>query len=154
MKITGVVADGRKRAFIVRCGRRNFLFPYSQLDLRPSSRDPLTAVFRDAELGYLGFTYRLKSGREDTVLLDQVLEYNRDPEYLRQALLYQLTVSAKKLIQARAIPKRELARRLATSPAQVYRLLDQTDYQKTLDQMVRLLRVLGVEVEIKLKRAA
>jgi len=48
----------------------------------------------------------------------------------------------------RAHPKREIVRRLGTSAAQLYRLLDQTNYAKSIDQMLNLLRVLDCEVDL------
>ena len=96
-------------------------------------------------------TYTLESGKEDTVLLDQVLEYNKDTEYLREMLLYKLSLKARKLLQARGISKRELVRRLHTSPVQLYRLLDQTFTHKTIDQMIRLLAALDCLVDVVFK---
>ena len=43
---------------------------------------------------------------------------------------------------------RQLSRRLKTSPAQVYRLLDTTNYKKTVDKMLELLHVLDAKVEV------
>ncbi|MBI2369746.1 MAG: hypothetical protein HYV08_05825 [Deltaproteobacteria bacterium] len=58
--------------------------------------------------------------------MEQVLEYNRDPNYLRDLLLYRLTLEAQRRINASPPSKREIIRRLGTSAAQLYRLLDQT----------------------------
>ena len=41
-----------------------------------------------------------------------------------------------------------MIRRLGTSPAQLYRLLDQTNSRKSIDQMLALLRVLDCDVEL------
>jgi hypothetical protein len=51
------------------------------------------------------------------------------------------------------LAKRALCRMLRTSPAQVYRLLDQTCYSKTVDQMLRLLQVLGCTVKLEISQA-
>jgi hypothetical protein len=53
-------------------------------------------AFADEDLGREGFTYRLADGREDTIHLDAVLEYNRDPSYLSDLLVHRLTVEAKR----------------------------------------------------------
>jgi hypothetical protein len=40
---------------------------------------------------------------------------------------------------------------LGTSPAQLYRLLDQTNYAKSIDQLLALLSILDCEVELVVK---
>jgi len=109
---------------------------------------PVAKVFVDQELGREGFTYILQSGREGTVHIEDVLEYNQDPAYLRDLLLYRLTLEAQKRIAATPLARREIIRRLGTSPTQLYRLLDQTNYRKSVDQMLRLLQVLDCDVEL------
>ena len=39
-------------------------------------------------------------------------------------------------------------RRLGTSAAQLYRLLDQTNYRKSIDQVLALLQVLNCDVDL------
>jgi hypothetical protein len=51
-----------------------------------------------------------------------------------------LTLEAQKRVGASALSRREIIRRLRTSAAQFYRLLDQTNYRKSVDQLVSLLR--------------
>ena len=46
------------------------------------------------------------------------------------------------------LSKREVIRRLGTSASQFYRLLDQTYYEKSVGQMLALLRVLGKDVDL------
>jgi hypothetical protein len=82
------------------------------------------------------------------VHLEQVLEYNQDPGYLRDALLYRLTIEAQERVQASPLSKREIIRRLGTSATQFYRLLDQTNYRKTIDQLLSLLHVLDCDVDL------
>lgn len=96
------------------------------------------AIFRRA--GYL-------VSQEGTVHIEQVLEYNEDPSYLRDLLLYRLTIEAQKRIDKSPLSKREIIRRLGTSPAQLYRLLDQTNYRKSVDQLVSLLQILDCDVD-------
>jgi hypothetical protein len=105
-----------------------------------------TAV--DGELGREGFTYVLESGREGTVHIDQILEYNQDPGYLRDALLYKLTLEAQKRVESSPLSKREIIRRLGTSATQFYRLLDQTNYRKSVDQILLLLHVLECDIDL------
>jgi hypothetical protein len=80
--------------------------------------------------------------------VEQVLEYNRDPGYLRESLLYNLTLEAQKRVAASPLSRRELIRRLGTSATQFYRLLDQTNYRKSIDQLLSLLQVLDCEVRL------
>ena len=105
--------------------------------------------FIDPELGSEGVTYVLESGAEGSVLSDHVLEINRDPAYMRDLLLYRLTVEAVKRMESSPSGVRQVSRRLKTSPAQVYRLLDTTNYKKTIDKMLELLQVLDAKVDIR-----
>ena len=105
----------------------------------------------DEELGREGFTYTLASGDEGSVHVEQVLEYNQDPGYLRDALLYRLTLEAQRRVEESPLSKREIIRRLATSATQLYRLLDQTNYRKSIDRMLDLLHVLDCEVELTVR---
>lgn len=148
MKIRSVKYNNRKRSFEVRTSRRILQFPYSKAEPQPTGEDPLRQVFVDKELGREGFTYFLESGREGTVHIDQVLEYNQDPSYLRDALLYKLTVEAEKRLKQSSLSRRELVRRLGTSATQFYRLLDAKNYRKSVDQMLALLHVLDCEIDL------
>lgn len=148
MKIRSVKLNNRKKAFEVRVSARTFVFPYSKSDPRPTVDDPVRRVFVDEELGREGFTFVLASGRAGAVHVEQVLEYNEDPAQLRDILLYKLTIEAQKRIDASALSKREIVRRLGTSATQLYRLLDQTNYRKSVDQLVSLLTVLDCDVDL------
>ena len=148
MKIRAVSQNNRKRAFEVGTWRQSFLFPYTKADPPPTTKDAVVEVSVDTELGREGFTYRLASGREGSVHIEQVLEYNQDPSYLRDLLLYRLTIEAQKRVAASALSKREIIRRLATSPAQFYRLLDPANYRKSVDKVLLLLHVLDCDVDL------
>ncbi len=148
MKIRAVVGNNRKKVFEVKTSTRTLVFPYAKVDPQPTAQDPLDGVFVDRELDREGFTYVLTSGREGTVHVEQVLEYNQDPGYLRDALLYKLTIEAQKRVRASPLSKREIIRRLGTSATQFYRLLDQTNYRKTMDQLLSLLHVLDCNVDL------
>ena len=148
MKIRVVIGNNRKKAFEVKTSTRTLVFPYAKVDPQPTVYDPLERAFVDRELDREGFTYVLMSGREGTVHVEQVLEYNQDPGYLRDALLYKLTIEAQKRVQASTLSKREIIRRLRTSATQFYRLLDQTNYRKTMDQLLSLLHILDCDVDL------
>lgn len=154
MKLRAVAVDNRRRAFLVRGDRRSLSFPFVKADPAPTREDPVVGAQVDPELGAEGFTYQLASGRSGTVHVEQVLEYNQDPSYLRDLLLYQLTLEAQKLVASSPLTKREIIRRLGTSPTQLYRILDQTNYRKTVDQVLRLLGVVGGDVRVTVRARA
>ena len=151
MKIQSVVANNRKRVFEVHTRRQAYVFPYAKATPPPSADDRILDVYVDSELGREGFTYCLVSGAEGTVHIDDVLEYNEDPSYMAELTLYQLTLEAKKRFEQSELATREVARLLDTSPAQLYRLLDPTNYAKSLKQLVSLLYLLGAEVEVEVR---
>ncbi len=148
MKILSVTHNNRKKAFQVKTSKKTFEFPFSKVDPQPSASDPISRLSVDKELGREGFTYVLASGMEGTVHSGQVLEYNQDPNYLRDALLYKLTIEAQKRVTVSPLSKREMIRRLGTSATQFYRLLDQTNYRKSVDQLLSLLHVLDCDVDL------
>ena len=147
MKIKLVKANNRKRVFEVLTEKGEYSFPFAKLVTQPTRTDRVEAVCPDPEAGHEAFTYRLESGVEDTVHLDVVLEYNQDPALLNELLLYRLTVVACEAVRETGLSKREMIRRLGTSPSQFYRLLDPTYYGKSVGQMVALLNILGKDVD-------
>lgn len=151
MKIRKVIPNNRKRAFEVRTYKGTYDMPYASLDTRPSRGNKIREVFVDPELGNEAFTYCLESGQQDSIHIDRVLEYNRDPAYMRDLLLYRLTLEARKQAEKSGLSKRELIRRLGTSPAQLYRILDEENYRKSIDQVVGLLSVLNCRVEFSVE---
>ena len=148
MKIRSVSPNNRKRAFEVKTWRQEFLFPYTKADPPPSISDSVLQVSVDNEVGREGFIYRLASGLEGSVHIEQVLEYNQDPSYMRDLLVYKLTMEARKRVAESPLSKREIIRRLGTSPAQFYRLLDSTYYRKSVDKILLLLHVLDCDVDL------
>ena len=148
MKITKVEANNRKRLFDVSTRSRRWSFPYLRTSPSPSSADPVVEVFVDPELGKEAFTYLLRSGAEGTVHVESVLEYNREPGHMAELTLYKLTTEARKRFDDSPLSAREVARLLDTSPAQLYRLLDPTNYNKSARQLLTLLNVLGVELKV------
>jgi hypothetical protein len=147
MKIRSVRFNKRKNFQVALSGNK-YVFPYVKARPSPTSNDPVTRVYVDRELGGEGFTYELQSGKTGTVHVEQVLEYNRDPNYLRDLMLYKLTLEAQRRIADSPLSKREIIRRLGTSATQLYRLLDQTNYKKSLDQLVSLLQLLECDVDL------
>jgi hypothetical protein len=148
MKIRSVKANNRRKAFEITAAKKRLVFPFTRLEVPPTADDPIASVHIDRELGGEGFTYELESGRQGTVHVEHVLEYNQDPDHLRDLLLYRLTLEAQKRVARTRLAKREIIRRLGTSPTQLYRLLDQTNYRKSVDQMLRLFQVLDRDVQL------
>jgi len=148
MKIRAVSVNNRRKAFEVRTSKGELRYPFAKIDPRPTRDDPIARVWIDKELDSEGFTYALGSGQEGTVHIEQVLEYNKDPDYVRDRLLYRLTLEAQKRVLASSLPKREIIRRLRTSATQFYRLMDQTNYRKSVDQLVSLLQILDCDVDL------
>jgi hypothetical protein len=152
VKIRSAKPNNRRKVFEVRTSAKMLVFPFSEAEPTPTVADPITELFVDQEAGREAFTYVLKSGRSGTVHVEQVLEYNRDPTYLRDLLLYRLTLEAQKRIAESPLSKREIIRRLGTSAAQLYRLLDQTNYRKSVDQVLALLQVLNCDVDLVVRK--
>ena len=151
MRIRSIRHNNRKKIFEIRTATKRLVFPFSKAEPTPTTQDLITEVFVDEEAGREAFTYVLHSGRTGTVHVEEVLEYNRDPTYLRDLLLYQLTLEAQKQVAKSPLSKREIIRRLGTSAAQLYRLLDQTNYRKSVDQVLALLQVLNCDVDLVIR---
>ncbi len=152
MKIKSVSCNNQRRAFEVKISSKTYAFPYVKAEPKPVPGDHVVRAYADKELGHEGFTYELQSGKKGTIHIEQVLEYNRDPNYLRDLLLYKLTLEAQKRIAESSLSKREIVRRLDTSATQLYRLLDQTNYKKSVDQLVSLLQLLEYDVDVVVRK--
>jgi hypothetical protein len=148
MRIWSVSFNNRKRGFEVRTRSGTYWLPYAKLDVRPKVGEGVTHAYVDKEIGGEGFTYVLDSGKEGTAHVEQALEYNQDPSYLRDLVVYKLTLEAQKRVASSPLSKREIVRRLGTSATQLYRLLDQTNYRKSVDQLLRLLNILECDVDL------
>ena len=151
MKIRSVSFNNKRKIFEINTASRKYVFPYIKCDLVPTSDNPITRVYVDKEIGSEGFTYELASGDTGTIHVEQVLEYNSEPNYLRDQLLYKLTLEAQRRVAKSPLSRREIIRRLGTSATQFYRLLDQTNYSKSVDQLVSLLQVLDCEVDLLIR---
>ena len=62
-------------------------------------------------------------------------------------MIHKLTVEAQQRADRSGLSRRELARRLGTSVAQLYRLMDPANSRKSLAQLLALLHVLDCEVQ-------
>ncbi len=152
MSIQSVRVDNRKREWVLETSRGAFSYPFAKCDPEPTPSDRVAEYSIDDELARQAVSYVLESGRAGFVHSEMAFDYNREPAYLRDLLLHQLTVEARQNLEASRLPKREIMRRLQTSAAQLYRLLDPGNYSKSVDSMLELLSVLGCEVELSVRK--
>jgi hypothetical protein len=147
MKINKVSLNNRKKTICIETKKGALELPFAKLDISPTEKNKIKEIFVDPELGKEAVTYFLESGVENSIHLDAFLEYNKDPDYLRMLFLYELTVKAQKAIRKTKLSKNEICRRLGTSASQLARLLDQANQKKSVDKMLELLAVLGINVK-------
>jgi hypothetical protein len=148
VRIESASLNNRRMAFVLVTPRGTFTFPYAKSDPAPTRADPVEEFFIDEELAGQAVTYRLASGREGFVHMEMAFDYNNEPAYMRDLLLYRLTLEAQDRLAASGLSHREVIRRIGTSPAQFYRLIDQTNYRKSVDKVLDLLQALDCEVEL------
>lgn len=116
MRTRSVTANARRKAFDVVVPGKAYTFPYARCTPRPSGSDPVVEVFVDAELANGAFTYRLRHGGEGSVHVEQVRDFNKDPSYLRDLLVYRLTLEAQRRVAETSLSKREIVRRMEPLP--------------------------------------
>jgi hypothetical protein len=152
MKIRDVKTNNRKNEFsITNRSGREYSFPYQKADPKPDANNRIQEVYIDKELGNEAITYVLESGNEGSIHIDQILEYNEDPNYFADLLTYKLTLEAQKQVEISGLSRRQLARRLKTSVPQLYRLLDPANTRKSMKQLVALLHILNCDVDLVVK---
>lgn len=154
MRIRRVRANNRSRCFEAETARGVLTMPYAKVSPAPSRKDRVTRVYVDPELGREAFTYELASGREGSVHADALLEEHRDPAHMVDLMIHGLTVEARRRLQASSLSTREVCRRLGTSPAQLYRLLDESNGSTSVRQLLVLLNVLGCAVDVRAGRSS
>jgi len=150
MKIKAAIVNNKKKCLQIETSNHTFHLPFVKLRLQPTATNKITNILVDPELAREAVTYQLESGEEDSISVDAFLDYNKDADFMIQATLYQLTLTALKLVKSAQLGKREIARKLQTSPAQLYRLLDTTNTKKTLDQMFKLIHHLGGNLNVSM----
>ncbi|MBN4071839.1 hypothetical protein JYT83_00320 [bacterium AH-315-F18] len=148
MRIKAVKINNRKKAFEIKAGTRVLDFPYAKASPAPSADNGITKVYVDKELAKEAITYVLESGDEGFVHIEQILEYHKDPDYLNELMLYRMTLKAQELVESSKLSKREIIRRLGTSASQFYRLMDQTNYKKSIGGMLAIFHILDCEVDL------
>ena len=121
MKVRKVAANPRRKIVEASTARGTFVYPFARLRPRPLPNDPIRTIRVDRELGSEAVTYTLASGREGSIHIEQVLDYNKDPDHLRDRLLYALTLEAQKRLAKSPLSRREIIRRLNVRMARVLR---------------------------------
>ncbi len=149
MKVKSVKANNRARRLELTTSRGVHHFPYAQLDPVPTSDNRIEDVFVDREIAREGVTYRLEDGAEQSLLLDQVLFFNHEPDYMRELLVRKASALAGRLLQETPLSTRAVARLLATNSAQVNRLADPNTTTNHLENVLALLHVLDAEIELR-----
>ena len=149
MKIKRVTINNRRKEFSIIAGSGEaYSFPYLKAKPTPIPGTRIEEVYVDNELANEAVTYVLKSGDEGSIHVEQILEYNEDPNYMADLLTYKLTLEADREIENSGLSRRQIARRLKTSVPQLYRLLDPTNTSKSINQLVALLHVLNCKVDL------
>jgi len=151
VKILSVNANNRRRQFEIETQKTTFTFPYAKLFTSPCRENPLRKVWVDEELGSEAFSWTLADGSEESLHLDHVLEFNRDPDFVAALLLYKLSLEAKKRVATCGMSNRDVIRRLGTSASQYYRLLDPLNTRKSIAQLLALLQLVGCEVDFVIR---
>jgi len=153
MKICSVSINNRRKEFsIVTRSGAAYNYPYAEADPQPEPENRIEEVFVDKELSNEAITYILNSGDDGSIHVEQILEYNEDPNYMAELLTYKLTLEARKSIETCGLSRRQVAKRLKTSVPQLYRLLDQANSRKSINQLVTLLHVLNCKVDLVVQR--
>ena len=152
MKITSVDYSNRKKEFEIQAEGRALRFPYAKAGIPSGSGRLVDRAWVDDELGREGFSFMLADGSEGAAHIDHVLEYNQDPQILWELFMHKLTVEIHKRLKERHMPKRQLVRLLHTSPAQIYRLLDEGNPAKSLPQLFTILDALDYDVGLSFSR--
>jgi predicted XRE-type DNA-binding protein len=149
MKICSVSINNRRKEFsIVTRSGAAYSYPYAKADPQPEPGNRIEEVFVDKELSNEAITYILDSGDDGSIHVEQILEYNEEPNYMAELLTYKLTLETRKRIETCGLSRRQVAKRLKTSVPQLYRLLDPANSKKSINQLVTLLHVLNCKIDL------
>jgi len=152
MKITKAGHNNKRKAFELRLGSKEYSYPYAKADPMPTPKNPIVSIYPDDELGREAFTYVLKDNSEGTIHADNVLEYHRDPKLMLELFIHNLSVQVLKRLEKSEFSKREMSRRLGTSPAQLYRLLDAGRTAKSIPQLLAILHTMDYDIDLVIKK--
>ncbi len=129
-----------------------FSLPVAKLKPAPSKVNPIVSIEIDKDLGSEGISYILRNGEPGTVHIDAFREFSRDPDFFRDLTVYKSTLLLEQINEQSPISKKELAGKLTTSVAHIYRIFESSYYGKTIDQIIKALAVYGYKVELTLNK--
>lgn len=133
--------EGRKR--------QRYSLPLAVLPQPINAQNPFTKLEIDPDTGGMGIEYELADGSSGSFPSDFVLYYC-DPAY-DWSPINLLKQSLKAEVRSRKISIRVLADALNTSPSQVVRILEEEAASKQLRQLTQLARLVGYDIEIRLR---
>ena len=81
-------------------------------------------------------------------LKDLLKNYKKDPEYIFEGLVFDLSCELKELMKKKGITKKELARRMGVSPAYITKIFSGSNV--SLKTVARVLAAMEVDVTLKL----
>ncbi|MCB0343126.1 MAG: hypothetical protein H6626_02195 [Pseudobdellovibrionaceae bacterium] len=145
----------RKKAFEITLkeGRKSnsYILPFTVFeDHEIGTENRVTNIRIEKDLGSQGATIELEDGSHFDFPADLVL-YHCDPSY-DWGPINQLKTSLKDKLAAAQLSSRVVADALKTSPAQVFRLLEENKASKQLIQLFQLAELAGYKVEFRLKK--
>lgn len=148
MKITEVTFNNRRKVFTIQTSTGTFDFPYSKCSPVPTRGNYVRKAYPDKELGKEAFTYIVESGEEGTIHIDSVLEENEDPETMKELLIYNLTLALQEQLKESPLSRREIIRKMETSPSHFYRIIEPSNTSKSIDQILKLFYSLNCDIEM------
>ena len=148
--ISRVGFNNRKRAFEFQIGSQTYVVPYARAGITRDERVARVSVEHggdhDALRYVLKWRRRRAVSRIGIVTVDEACEYYA--ERLGDRVRRKLAREAKTRVEASSLSRRELIRRLGTSPGQFYRLIDEREDRASFGQLLALLEVVGAEVDV------
>ena len=150
-RFRSVTLNNRKRQIAcVYTNGKKIILHLGQLGIRKN----VIRVWVDRETGGRSVGFEFSDGSIDYMPYDQPLFLTKEPEFLLQTHIEDLTSRIKSELKKQGISKRYLATRLGTSDNQIQRLLDPKILNKNLEQLYKIAALLGCEFEWKLTKAA
>ena len=130
---------------------KSYTLPFAVFrDVNISSKNRLTSIRIDRELGDQAASFVLENGSTGDFPADFVLYYC-DPTY-HWSPVNQLKRALKDKISTSRLSVRVIADALDTSPSQVVRLLQENKISKQIVQLFRLAELAGYQIEFSLKK--
>ena len=150
-KFKNVKFNNRKRQIeVTYTSGKKYTIHYSSLGIK---KNILEALIDDETKGH-SIIFKFNDGKHDYMPYDQPLAIMKDPEYLLSTHIEYITAMIKKTLKDKKISKKYLAEQLNTSENQIHRLLNPTILNKNLEQLYKIISLLGYEFKISIDQAA